>query len=112
MLELQRNGYYKTLIHCSSSEAYGSAENIPMGENHPLNPTTPYAASKAASDLLVMSYHNTFTIDTAIVRPFNNYGPRQNEGSYAGVIPITIERISFDVLSLTISAVFFPPGMH
>ena len=93
MLELQRNGYYKTLIHCSSSEAYGSAENIPMGENHPLNPTTPYAASKAASDLLVMSYHNTFTIDTAIVRPFNNYGPRQNEGSYAGVIPITIERI-------------------
>lgn len=93
MLELQRNGCYKTLIHCSSSEAYGSAEKIPMDENHPLNPTTPYAASKAASDLLVLSYQNTFAIDTTIIRPFNNYGPRQNEGSYAGVIPITIKRI-------------------
>jgi len=64
-----------------------------MDETHSLNPTTPYAASKAASDLLVISYRNTFGIDVAIARPFNTYGPRQNEGSYAGVIPITIQRI-------------------
>ena len=91
--ELLRKGAYNTLIHCSSSEAYGSAEYLPMDEKHPLNPTTPYAASKAASDLLVTSYQKSFGIDAALLRPFNNYGPRQNDGSYAGVIPITIQRI-------------------
>ena len=93
MLELQRNDYYKTLIHCSSSEACGTAQKLPMDEEHPLRPTTPYAASKASSDLLTLSYYNTFGIDVSIIRPYNNYGPRQNEGSYAGVIPITIMRI-------------------
>ncbi|MBA3045808.1 MAG: NAD-dependent epimerase/dehydratase family protein [Euryarchaeota archaeon] len=92
-LELLREGCFKTLIHCSSSEAYGTAMEMVMDEGHPLNPTTPYAASKAACDLLVQSYENTFGLDCAIIRPFNNYGPRQNEGSYAGIIPITIERI-------------------
>lgn len=82
-----------TLIHYSSSEVYGSAHYTPMDENHPLDAHTSYAASKAASDLLTMSYRHTFGIDTAIVRPFNNYGPRQNEGSYAGVIPVSVKRI-------------------
>jgi UDP-glucose 4-epimerase len=81
------------LIAYSSSEVYGTALKIPMDEDHPLYSHTPYAASKAASDLLVYSYIKTFGIDAAIVRPFNNYGPRQNEGSYAGIIPITIKRI-------------------
>ena len=84
------------LIHFSSSEVYGSAIYTPMDENHPLLSHTPYAASKAATDLLVYSYYETFGIDIVIVRPFNNYGPRQNEGSYAGVIPITIKRILND----------------
>jgi UDP-glucose 4-epimerase len=91
--ELARRGYFKTLVHFSSSEAYGSAENVPMMENHPLKPTTPYGASKIASDHLVMSYIETFGIEASIVRPFNAYGPRQNEGTYAGVIPLTINRI-------------------
>ncbi len=91
--EMARKGLYKTLIHCSSSEAYGDCLYAPMDEKHPLNPTTSYGASKAACDHLVLSYHRSFGIDTAIVRPFNNYGPRQNEGSYAGVVPITIRRI-------------------
>jgi UDP-glucose 4-epimerase len=91
--ELIRNGFFKTLIHFSSSEAYGTSEYAPMDENHPLNGTTTYAASKSASDMLIFSYCRTFGIDAAIIRPFNNYGPRQNEGSYAGVIPITIKRI-------------------
>lgn len=93
MLELAKNDYYKTLIHCSSSEVYGTAETVPMSEDHPLHPTTPYAASKAACDLIAQTYVNTFGLDLSIIRPFNNYGPRQNEGSYAGVIPITIKRI-------------------
>ena len=91
--ELARNNYFDTLIHFSSSEAYGTSEYAPMDEKHPLNGTTPYAASKAASDQLVFSYCKTFGIDASIIRPFNNYGPRQNEGSYAGVIPLTIKRI-------------------
>ena len=94
--ELARNNYFDTLIHFSSSEAYGTSEYAPMDEKHPLNGTTPYAASKAASDQLVFSYCRTFGIEAAIIRPFNNYGPRQNEGSYAGVIPLTIKRILND----------------
>jgi len=95
--ELQRLGFFETLIHFSSSEAYGSAQHDEsMSEKHPLGPSTPYAASKAAGDLIVLSYHRTFGTDCAIIRPFNNYGPRQNEGTYAGVIPLTIKRILND----------------
>jgi UDP-glucose 4-epimerase len=91
--ELARNNLFKTLIHFSSSEVYGTSEYAPMDESHPLNGTTTYAASKSASDLLIFSYCRTYGIDSSIIRPFNNYGPRQNEKSYAGVIPITIKRI-------------------
>jgi UDP-glucose 4-epimerase len=94
ILEIVRLSEHKiTLIAYSSSEVYGSALYVPMDENHPMLPHTPYAASKAASDMMIYSYIKTFNIDAAIVRPFNNYGPRQNEGSYAGVIPLTIKRI-------------------
>ena len=91
--ELARRRKFQTLVHFSSSEVYGTAQYCPMDEGHPILPLTPYAASKAAGDHLVMSYSQTFGADILIVRPFNNYGPRQNEGSYAGVIPLTIKRI-------------------
>jgi UDP-glucose 4-epimerase len=90
--ELLREGRYRTLIHFSSSEAYGTAQYAPMDEGHPLVPCTPYAASKAAGDHVVLAYRETFGIDAAIVRPFNNYGPRQNDGAYAGIIPIVVRR--------------------
>jgi UDP-glucose 4-epimerase len=93
LCDLARNDYFKTLIHFSSSEVYGTSEYAPMDEKHPMNGTTPYAASKAASDQVIMAYFRTFGIDASIIRPFNNFGPRQNEGSYAGVIPLTIKRI-------------------
>ena len=64
-----------------------------MDETHPLFTLTPYADSKVATDHLVYSFHKTFGIDMAIIRPFNNYGPRQNDKTYAAVIPITIKRI-------------------
>lgn len=92
--ELAKWGDIKTLIHCSSSEAYGSAIHDMMNENHPLLPNTPYAASKAAADQIVLSYYHTYGIDTAIARPFNNFGPRQNSGSYAGIIPIVVDRVT------------------
>ena len=93
--ELLRQEKYKTLIHVSSSEAYGTAiyTDKSMSENHPTAPKTPYAASKLASDHIVLSYYKTFGVDVSIARPFNMYGPRQNQGTYAGVIPITINRI-------------------
>jgi UDP-glucose 4-epimerase len=91
--ELARWGSIKTLIHCSSSEAYGTAQYVPMDESHPQAATTPYAASKSAADQVVLSYWRTFGIDAAIVRPFNNYGPRQNPGTYAGIIPIVIQKV-------------------
>jgi len=93
LLELQVTGAFKTLIHSSSSEAYGTAQYSPMDENHPMNPTTPYAAGKAAADLLVMSFYNVLDLDIAIIRPFNNYGPRQNDLQLAAIIPLTAKRI-------------------
>lgn len=94
LLELLKIGAYKTLIHTSSSEAYGTAQYSPMDENHPTDPTTPYAAGKAAADLMVHSFAKVLGLDISIVRPFNNYGPRQNaEGPLAGIIPVTAKRI-------------------
>ena len=90
--ELLRQGYYQTLIHFSSSEAYGSASYVPMDEDHPGNPSTPYAASKLGADHIVLAYRETYGIDAAILRPFNNFGPRQNAGAYAGIIPIVLGR--------------------
>jgi UDP-glucose 4-epimerase len=94
LLDFQRKKAFSTLCHFSTSEVYGTAEYEPMDEKHPTSPTTTYAAGKAAADLAVQSYVKMFDLDAFIVRPFNNYGPRQNsEGYLAGVIPITARRI-------------------
>lgn len=94
LLELQRLGRFQTLCHFSTSEVYGTAVYEPMDEAHPRNPTTTYAAGKAAADMAVESYVRMFDLDAFIVRPFNNYGPRQNHrGMLAGIIPITAWRI-------------------
>jgi dTDP-glucose 4,6-dehydratase len=65
-------------ILISSSEVYGTAEAAPMDEEHPLNPRSPYAATKAGADRLAYSYWTTYELPIVIVRPFNNYGPRQH----------------------------------
>ncbi|MEK6692716.1 MAG: GDP-mannose 4,6-dehydratase [Nitrospirota bacterium] len=65
-------------VHISTSEVYGSALYEPMDENHPLNPTSPYAAAKAGADRLVYSYITSYGIPGVIIRPFNNYGPCQH----------------------------------
>ncbi len=94
LLELQRAGRFKTLCHFSTSEVYGTAVYEPMDEKHPRNPTTTYAAGKAAADMAVESYVRMFGLDAFIVRPFNNYGPRQNhKGMLAGIIPLTAWRL-------------------
>ena len=76
-------------ILISSSEVYGTAVYDPMDEEHPLNPRSPYAATKAGADRLAYSYFVTYDLPIVIVRPFNNYGPRQHPEK---VIPRFITR--------------------
>jgi dTDP-glucose 4,6-dehydratase len=71
-------GRVERFIHISTSEVYGTALTEKMKEDHPLNPMSPYAAAKAGADRLVYSYWATYDIPAIIVRPFNNYGPRQH----------------------------------
>ena len=73
-----KNKNIERFIHISSSEVYGTAEKIPMEENHPLNPKSPYAAAKSGADRLVYSYIKTYDIPAIIFRPFNNYGQNQH----------------------------------
>ncbi len=91
--ELGREGRFKRLVQYSSSEVYGTAQTASMGEGHPLAPHTPYAAAKAATDLVAMSYATTFALEVVTVRPFNTYGERQNDRAHAGVIPAVIRRV-------------------
>jgi UDP-glucose 4-epimerase len=81
-------------IYVSSSEVYGTAKSVPMSEDHPLEPTTPYGASKLAGEAYARSYYLTFGLPVVIVRPFNTYGPREHlEGVYGEVIPRFVLRV-------------------
>lgn len=75
----------------STSEVYGSAQYVPIDEKHPLQPQSPYSASKISADAIAMSYYNAFNLPLIIVRPFNTYGPRQ---SARAVIPTIISQIA------------------
>ncbi len=75
---LKHSDKVERLIHISTSEVYGTALKEPMDEEHPLNPTTPYAAAKAGADRLVSSYIESYGIPGVIIRPFNNFGPHQH----------------------------------
>ena len=75
---LKHSDRIERFIHISTSEVYGTAVYEPMDEYHPLNPTSPYAAAKAGADRLVSSYIVAHDIPGVIIRPFNNYGPRQH----------------------------------
>ena len=78
LLDAIRETPVDRFILISSSEVYGTAEYAPMDEDHPLNPRSPYAATKAGADRLAYSYYVTYGLPIVIVRPFNNYGPRQH----------------------------------
>jgi dTDP-glucose 4,6-dehydratase len=78
LLDAVRETPVERFILISSSEVYGTAEHDPMDEEHPLNPRSPYAATKAGADRLAYSYFVTYDLPIVIVRPFNNYGPRQH----------------------------------
>jgi dTDP-glucose 4,6-dehydratase len=75
---LKSSGRVKRFIHISSSEVYGTAETPLMDEGHPLKPMSPYASAKCGADRLVYSYWTTYRLPCTILRPFNNFGPRQH----------------------------------
>jgi len=79
------------VIHTSTSEVYGTAQYVPIDENHPIQPQSPYSATKIAADAMAMSFYNAFELPLTIARPFNTYGPRQ---SARAVIPTIITQIA------------------
>lgn len=81
----------KKVIHTSTSEVYGTALYVPIDEKHPLQPQSPYSASKISADAMAMSFFNSFNLPLTIARPFNTYGPRQ---SARAVIPTIITQIA------------------
>lgn len=81
----------KRVIHTSTSEVYGTAMYVPIDEKHPIQPQSPYSASKIGADAMAMSFFNSFSLPLTIARPFNTYGPRQ---SARAVIPTIISQIA------------------
>lgn len=79
------------VIHTSTSEVYGTAQYVPIDEKHPVQPQSPYSASKISADAMAMSFYNAFDMPLTIARPFNTYGPRQ---SARAVIPTIITQIA------------------
>jgi NAD dependent epimerase/dehydratase len=82
-----RDADVQRLVHTSTSEVYGTAQEVPITEAHPISAQSPYAASKASADQLVMSFHRSYELPATIVRPFNTYGPRQ---SMRAVLPTIV----------------------
>jgi NAD dependent epimerase/dehydratase len=78
------------VVQTSTSECYGTARTVPIAETHPLQAQSPYAATKIAADMLAESYHRSFGLRVATVRPFNAFGPRQ---SMRAVIPTIIGQV-------------------
>ncbi len=90
ILQAVRKHGVRRVIHTSTSEVYGTAQYVPIDEQHPLNPQSPYAASKSAADALALSFYHSFGVPVVIARPFNTFGPRQ---SARAVIPAIISQI-------------------
>lgn len=91
ILQAARELDLKKVIVTSTSEVYGTARFVPITEEHPIHPQSPYAATKVAADQLAMSFFYAFKTPVTIVRPFNTYGPRQ---SARAVIPTIITQIA------------------
>lgn len=90
VLEAVRQLGTPRLVHTSTSEVYGTARSVPIGEDHPLQGQSPYAASKIGADKLAESFHLSFDVPVATLRPFNTYGPRQ---SSRAVIPTIVSQV-------------------
>ena len=91
VLQAARELGVKRVIHTSTSEVYGTAQFVPITEEHPLQGQSPYSASKIGADQLAYSFYSSFNLPVVIARPFNTYGPRQ---SARAIIPTVITQIA------------------
>lgn len=91
MCQAVRDMGVKRLLVTSTSEVYGTALQVPITEEHPRQPQSPYSATKIGADAIAMSFFNAFALPVTIVRPFNTYGPRQ---SARAIIPTIITQIA------------------
>lgn len=103
VLENARTLGLENVIITSTSETYGTAQKVPIAEDHPLVGQSPYSASKIAADQLAMSYHLSFALPVKIARPFNTYGPRQ---SARAVIPTIISQLLSGKHTLQLGNIF------
>ena len=90
ILQAARDMSIERLLVTSTSEVYGTAKYVPIDENHPKQPQSPYSATKIAADAIAESFYRSFDLPVTIVRPFNTYGPRQ---SLRAVIPTIISQL-------------------
>ncbi|MCH5238641.1 MAG: SDR family NAD(P)-dependent oxidoreductase [Muribaculaceae bacterium] len=87
------------LLVTSTSEVYGTALYVPIDENHPKQPQSPYSATKIGADAIALSFHNAFDLDVTVVRPFNTYGPRQSARAF---IPTIITQIAAGISKIKV----------
>jgi NAD dependent epimerase/dehydratase len=101
VLEACRSERTPRLVHTSTSEAYGTAQYVPIDEAHPLQGQSPYSASKIAADKMVEAYYRSFDLSVVTVRPFNTYGPRQSARAFIPTVisqALTAERLMMGAL--------------
>jgi NAD dependent epimerase/dehydratase len=91
VLQAARELDIQKVVHTSTSEVYGTAQYVPIDENHPLQGQSPYSASKIGADQMAIAFYRSFETPVAIIRPFNTYGPRQ---SARAVIPTIITQLA------------------
>jgi len=102
VVQAARDSGVGKVIHTSTSEVYGTAQFVPITEQHPLEGQSPYSASKIGADQLAMSFYRSFGTPVGIIRPFNTYGPRQ---SARAVIPTIITQIASGRRQIQLGAV-------
>jgi len=93
LLEACRNSNIKRLVYSSSGAIFGEAKYLPIDEEHPLNPESPYAVSKLAAEKYCFAFYKVHGVPTTAVRYFNVYGPKQDTSEYANAISIFLSRI-------------------
>lgn len=101
VLQAARRNEVSKVVCTSTSEVYGTAQFVPITEEHPLNAQSPYAATKTGADQLALSFHRSFNCPVAVIRPFNTYGPRQ---SARAVIPSIIGQIAAGKRTINLGA--------
>ncbi|WP_309242043.1 NAD-dependent 4,6-dehydratase LegB [Paenibacillus sp. S150] len=102
VLQAARDLGVQKVVHTSTSEVYGTAQYVPIDEQHELQGQSPYSASKIGADQMALAFHRSFQTPVSIIRPFNTYGPRQ---SARAVIPTIITQIAAGMDEIKLGAV-------